>query len=127
MSNATPSQDTIIISELAVSCHVGVSDAERSEPQRLLVTLELTHDLAGAARTDDLAQTIDYYAVAQRLLHFGEGRSWKLIEKLAADLAEMVLREFGPKSVKVEVKKMAVPEASFVAVRLSRERGNRPP
>ena len=114
--------DTITISELEVFYRVGVPDAERAQPQRLLLTVELAHDFVAAAATDDLTKTIDYYAVSQRLLRYGEGRSWKLIEKLAADIAEMLLTEFQPASVSVEVKKFIIPEARHVAVRLTRSR-----
>jgi dihydroneopterin aldolase len=58
--------------------------------------------------------------VSQRLLKFGEGQSWKLIEKLAADIADLVLSEFKPQSVKVEVRKFAIPKARHVAVSLTR-------
>ncbi len=113
---------TITLCDLEVWYHVGVPDAERAQPQRLLLTVELAHDFTAAAATDDLTKTIDYYAVSQRLLHYGEGRSWKLIEKLAADLAETLLTEFQPASVSVEVKKFIIPEARHVAVRLARRR-----
>src|SRR5438477_8877760 len=86
--------DKIIISDLEVFYRVGVPDAERAKPQRLLISVEVTRDLSAAAASDDLSQTIDYHAVTRRLLKFGEGRNWKLIERLAADIAEMVLAEF---------------------------------
>ena len=114
--------DTITISDLEVFYHVGVPDAERAQLQRLLLTVELAHDVTAAAATDDLTQTIDYYAVSQRLLHYGEGRSWKLIEKLAADIVATLLTEFQPVSVSVEVKKFIIPEARQVSVRLTRNR-----
>ena len=66
---------------------VGVPDAERAQPQRLLLTVEMESDFSAAAKSDSIADTIDYYAVTQKLLKFGEGREWKLIEKLAADIA----------------------------------------
>src|ERR1051325_2684103 len=110
----------IIINDLEVFYRVGVSDEERSGPQRLLITVRMARDVSGAAESDDLAQTIDYYAVTRRLLAFGEGRSWKLIEKLAADIAERVLKEFGPESISVEVKKFIIPEARYVSVRVRR-------
>jgi 7,8-dihydroneopterin aldolase/epimerase/oxygenase len=87
--------DRIIIKDLEVFYRVGVPDEERRAPQRLLLTIELEHNLGEAARTDDLRATIDYFAVAQRLLGFGEGREWKLIESAAAEVAATVLREFG--------------------------------
>jgi dihydroneopterin aldolase len=53
-------------------------------------------------------------------LAYGEGREWKLIETLAVDLAGMILREFRPARVAVEVKKFVLPEARWVSVRLRR-------
>jgi FolB domain-containing protein len=118
----TQAGDTITLADLEVFYRVGVPDEERAKPQRLLLTVELNVDFAAAAATDDLAQSIDYYAVAQRLLHFGDGRSWRLIEKLASDLAQMALAEFKPAAVKVEVKKFVLPEARYVSVSVERSR-----
>ena len=115
--------DTIIISELEVFFRVGVPDAERAQPQRLLLSVEMESDFQRAAAGDDLRETIDYYAVTRRLLAFGEGRSWKLIETLAVEIAAMITKEFGPERVRVEVKKFIIPEARFVAVRVERVKG----
>ena len=112
--------NSITLTDLEVHYHVGVPDAERAQPQRLLLTVEMRHDFARAVASDDLHETIDYYAVSRRLLAFGEGRSWKLIEKLASDIAAMVLADFGATAVTVEVKKFIIPEARHVSVRLSR-------
>ena len=112
----------ITITDLEVFCRVGVPDAERVQPQRLLVTVELEADFAAAAGSDSIADTIDYFDVTRRLLKFGDGREWRLIEKLAADIAEMVLGEFKPQSVVVEVKKFIIPQARFVSVSLIRYR-----
>jgi dihydroneopterin aldolase len=106
----------ISIVDLEVFYHVGVPDEERAQAQRLLLTLELESDFTAAARTDAIADTVDYFAVTQRLLKFGEGRSWKLIEKLAADIGSTVLSEFNISSLRIEVKKFIIPEARFVSV-----------
>ena len=110
----------ISIVDLEVFYRVGVPDAERAQPQRLLLTVEMESDFTAAAASDGIADTIDYFAVTQRLLKFGEGREWKLIEKLAADIAEMVLAEFKPQNVFVEVKKFIIPQARYVSVSLQR-------
>ena len=106
----------ISLVDLEVFYRVGVPDAERARPQRLLLTVVLESDFTAAAKSDGIADTIDYYAVTQRLLKFGEGREWKLIEKLAADIAAAILAEFQPQSVSVEVKKFIIPEARHVSV-----------
>jgi 7,8-dihydroneopterin aldolase/epimerase/oxygenase len=112
--------DCITICDLEVFYHVGTTDAERVKPQRLLITVELAHDFKSAAQKDDLTETIDYDAVSKRLLRFGESRQWQLIETLAVDVASMILEEFSPKAVSVEVKKFVIPQARYVAVRVSR-------
>ena len=112
--------DTITISDLEVFFHVGVTPEERARPQRLLLTVEMSHDCKAAAASDNLGETIDYFAVSQRLARLaGEGQ-WALIETVAADVAALVLEEFRPKAVSVEVKKFIIPQARHVSVRLRR-------
>jgi dihydroneopterin aldolase len=112
--------DTITIKDLEVRYRIGVPDAEREHPQRLLLTIEMRHDCTAAIAGDDLRATIDYFQVCQRLLRLGEGRSWRLIEKLAAEIVGLLRKEFGAASVRVEVKKFIIPEAAYVAVTLER-------
>jgi 7,8-dihydroneopterin aldolase/epimerase/oxygenase len=119
---AMPPMDCITIQDLEVFCHVGVPDAERARPQRLLLTVTMHHDVTAAARVDDLAQTVDYHAVSQRLLRLGDQRSWRLIETLAVEIAELVLKEFRCAAVTVEVKKFILPQAAHVSVRVHRTR-----
>ncbi len=113
--------DKIIISDLEVFYRIGVTEEERVSPQRLLITVEMCRDVSAAAVSDDLTKTIDYYTVTRRLLRFGDGRSWKLLEKLATDIAGLILTEFTPEIVSVEVKKFIVSEARHVAVQLTRK------
>ena len=110
----------ISIVDLEVLYRVGVTEAERVNPQRLLLTVEMDCNFTAAAKSDNIADTIDYFAISQRLLKFGEGRSWKLIEKLASDVADLILLGFRPRSVSVEVKKFPIAQARHVSVRLTR-------
>ena len=112
----------ISIVDLEVSLNVGVSDEERATPQRLLLTVEMEYDFSSAAISDHVSKSIDYFVVAQHLLKFGEGRSWKLIEKVANEVADEVLSEFHPDAVGVEVKKFVVPQARYVSVSLMKSR-----
>src|ERR1700757_4611148 len=95
----------ITIADLEVFYCVGVTDEERAQPQRLLLTVDMDFDFSLAAMSDRITKTIDYFEVAQRLLRFGEGRSWKLLEKLVVNLADAVMSEFHPEAVTVVVKK----------------------
>jgi len=118
--------DLITISELEVSYCVGVTEEERATPQRLLLTIELLHDITIAASRDDLWYSIDYQHVSNRLLALGEKRSWKLIERLAVDIADLLLREYKPAEVAVEVKKFSIPQARHVAVKVRRMKSAAP-
>ena len=64
----------ISIVDLEVFYRVGVPDEERTLPQRLLLTIEMESDFSAAAKTDSIADTIDYFAVSQQLLKFGDGK-----------------------------------------------------
>ena len=112
----------ISIVDLEVHFHIGVPRQERVRAQRLLLSVDMIHDFAPAAAADRVSKTIDYFKVAQRLLRLGDGRSWKLIERLATDVADLVLREFCAASVTVTVKKFPIPQARYVAVSLTKTR-----
>ncbi len=112
----------ISIVDLEVFYNVGITDEERSKPQRLLISVDMTTDFTAAVLSDRIEKTIDYFEVSQEILRFGEGRSWKLIEKLAANLADMILTRFKPHDVTVEVKKFVIPQARYVSVMFGRSR-----
>jgi 7,8-dihydroneopterin aldolase/epimerase/oxygenase len=112
----------ISIVDLEVFYQIGVTDEERAKPQRLLITVEMDFDFTAAAHNDHLEKTINYFEVAQELLKFGHGRSWKLLEKLTANVADFVLARFKPESVMVEIKKFPIPQARHVSVALARSR-----
>jgi dihydroneopterin aldolase len=112
--------DIITIADLEVHYQVGVPAEERATAQRLLLSVEMACDFSNAAAHDDLRTTIDYHAVVQRLRGFGEGRSWRLIEALAVEIARAILREFRPRTVRVEVKKFIVPGTRYVSVTVTR-------
>jgi FolB domain-containing protein len=112
--------DKITIRELEVFYRVGVPEDERAQPQRLLITVEMKHDFTAAAAGDDLSRTIDYYQVVQRLLGLGEGRTWRLIETLSVEIANLAIAEFGAKAVTVEIRKFIVTQARWVAVTAKR-------
>ncbi len=113
----------IAIVDLEVFYCVGVTEAERAKPQRLLITIDMQFDFSAAGLSDRIEKTIDYFEVAQDLLKFGEGRSWKLLEKLVTNIADRVLSSYGAQSVFVEAKKFPFPEARYVSVSLTKSRG----
>jgi dihydroneopterin aldolase len=110
----------IAIVDLEVFWCVGLTDEERAKPQRLLLTIDMSLDFTSASLSDRIEKTINYQTVAEGLLKFGEDRSWKLLEKMAANIADWILDEFSPEAVMVEVKKFSIPQAQFVSVSLEK-------
>src|SRR6185312_11482222 len=102
--------------------HIGITDAERAKPQRLLITVEMDYDFSIAAQSDRLDRTINYFEVAQELLKYGEGRNWKLLEKMTANVEDFIMNRFKPEAVTVEIKKFPIPQAKHVSVMLARSR-----
>lgn len=112
----------INIVDLEVFYQIGVTDAERAKPQRLLISVEMDYDFSAAAQNDRLDRTINYFDVAQELLKYGEGRNWKLLEKLTANVADLIMNRFKPEALTVEIKKFPIPQARYVSVILARTR-----
>jgi len=112
----------ISIVDLEVFYRVGITEEERAKPQRLLVTVDMTAETTAAEMSDRIEKTIDYHEVARELLHYGDRRHWKLLEKVAANLADLILLRFKPQAVNVEVKKFPMKEARYVSVATSRAR-----
>ncbi len=113
----------ITIADLEGQFCVGVSDDERAKPQRLLLTVDMNLDFSTAAMSDRVERTINYQNVVDDLLRFGEGRSWKLLERLVSNIADSILSRYKPDSVLVEAKKFVIPQARYVSVSFAKSRG----
>lgn len=112
--------DQIVIMDLEVFTHIGVPAEERSRPQRLQISVAMDGDFRRAALSDALEHTINYFDVCERIKAHCAQSECRLIEKLAGDLAALILRDFAPASVSVEVKKFIIPEARYVSFKLCR-------
>ena len=105
--------DLIRVIDLEVYARIGVPEAERIEPQRLLISLEMSVDsFARAAATDDLAGTINYAEVAERVKQVTAKRERKLIETLAEEIATDILKTYPVQKIVLEIKKFILPDRS---------------
>ena len=120
--------DEIHVAGLALDVRIGVTDRERTAPQRLTVSLTLR--LAGgfAGLGDRIERTVNYSAVCATVRRLAaEGQPRKLIETFAEDIAAAVLSGFSLcAEVDVELRKYVLPDADHVAVRLTRRRPSAP-
>ena len=121
MSNPTP-MDTIFLNDLRVETVIGIFDWERKVRQTISIDLEMAADIRRAAATDAIEDTLNYKAVAKRLIGFVEASDFGLVETLAERIAEIVVTEFDVPRVKVTLHKPgAVRGSKDVGVIIARE------
>jgi dihydroneopterin aldolase len=116
---------TITLTGLRVRGHHGVYDFEREQGQEFLVDVVLEMDLAPAARSDDVADTVHYGELAERLVKIVAGEPVNLIETLADRLAAACLADERVGAATVTVHKPGAPiphEFTDVAVTVRKTR-----
>jgi dihydroneopterin aldolase len=86
--------DIIFISDLRIETIVGIYDWERVTRQTVSLDLEMAADIRRAAATDRIEDTLNYKAVAKRLIEFVGASDFQLVETLAERIAAIVLEEF---------------------------------
>ncbi len=100
--------DIIYLHNLRVETVIGVWEWERRIRQTLLIDIDLGVDVSRAGETDDIADTVDYKAVTDRVIDFTAGSDFHLIEALAGKIAAIVLEEFTVKWIRVQINKQGV-------------------
>ena len=86
--------DIIFISELRIETIIGIYDWERVTKQTVSLDLEMATDIGMAAATDSIEDTLNYKAVAKRLIEYVGASDFQLVETLAERIAAIVLEEF---------------------------------
>ena len=122
--------DRIELRGLRVFAHHGVLDAERRDGQEFVIDAVLWLDTRAAAASDDLSKTIDYGALANRLVRLAGEPPVRLIETLAERLAADCLSEPLVAEAEITVHKPQAPIAHpfhDVAVTIRRERPSASP
>jgi dihydroneopterin aldolase len=117
---ALPNSDHIHLEQLGISTRIGVTDAERNQPQQLTVSLTMWPRRPFVDLGDDIRNTINYSEVCDQTKVFVRDRTDNLIETLADCLAVHLLRRFPIQRIIVDLRKFALPDAKFVAVRITR-------
>ena len=115
-----PSSDEIHIEQLDVFTRIGVPEEERTNPQRLTVSISLwpyqqTSDLA-----DHIERAVNYSTVAGETKNFVRDQSLNLVETLADRLASHLLKSFPIQKVTIELRKFPLQDAKYVSVTVTR-------
>ena len=110
----------IEIKELAVKARIGVPTDERRKPQKLHIDVRYQIEASFKNLGDRFDATVDYSAVAKEVENVVSQNERRLVETLAAEIADHLMKRFPMRRVEVEVKKFALPNASCVSVRSTR-------
>jgi 7,8-dihydroneopterin aldolase/epimerase/oxygenase len=102
---------TVFVRALALEVVIGVALHERRSARTVLADIDVGLASFRSAKSDEVADTVDYAAVAQSMKSLVEGRSFRLLERLAEEMASEVLARFDAQWVRIRVAKTGVVDA----------------
>ena len=114
--------EAIIIEGIRFQARCGVTLDERQRPQPLLADLDITCSIEDAIHSDSLTKTVDYARVVQRVIAVGTTNENSLIERLADQIAQVLMLEFPIHRLAIWLRKAAPPlpdVSGSVGVRLT--------
>jgi dihydroneopterin aldolase len=114
----------ITIQGLSARAFIGVPSEEREQAQQLCFDLRFAALLQPETLNDDIATTVDYAALSQRLEQIVQERPRKLIETMADEITAILLAEFSLRWIELTLRKFILPNAEHVAVTVRREAGS---
>lgn len=116
--------DIVYIRDLRVDTIIGIFDWEREVRQTVSLDLEMAADIRRAAATDDIQYALNYKAVAKRLIAFIEDSQFLLVERMAEEVATIVMNEFQVPWLRLRLSKPGALRGAF-DVGLVIERGQK--
>jgi len=117
-------KDIIYLHDLKIETIIGIFDWERRVKQTISIDLDMSTDIKKAAASDSIEDTLNYKAVAKRLIDFVGHSEFQLVETLAENITDIILNEFSVGWVRLRINKTgAVRGAKDVGVII--ERGQR--
>lgn len=111
----------ILIEGLAIPARIGVYEWEQNIKQTLIFDISLAYDMEPAARSDDVAQCVNYAEVIDRVTEFINATTFFLIERVAEEVAQLILTKYAVEQVTIKVSKPeAIASAANIAIRITR-------
>lgn len=114
--------DTIYIEGLKIDALIGIHAWEQDTRQKLVIDIEIGWDISDAAQSDDISFACNYASISECVTTFVESSHFQLIETLAEQTAQLVLKEFSMPNLKLRVSKPgALSNAENVSVSIERK------
>jgi dihydroneopterin aldolase len=114
--------DLVSVRDLSVRAVIGVHAWERKIEQTLVVSVDMAADVRTAAASDDLADALDYSAVAETIAAVLREGKFRLIETAAERVAGRLLADFPPSWLRLELRKPIAAGGYTAIITLERAR-----
>jgi dihydroneopterin aldolase len=114
--------DYVSVKGLSVPAVIGVHAWEREVEQTLVFTVDMTADVRKAAASDDIADALDYSAVAATIAAVVRDGKFRLIETAAERVAERLLADFPVAWLRLEIRKPIATGTYTAAITIERTR-----
>ena len=114
--------DTVSIRDLSVAAVIGVHPWEREIEQTLVISVDMVADVQKAAASDNLADALDYSAVASTITAIVRDGKFHLIETAAERVAERLLADFPVTRLRLELRKPIANASYTAAITIERTR-----
>ena len=118
--------DQIFIRDLQLRCIIGIEEWERKHKQDLCINLVMDTDMRNAGNSDDINDTVNYKTICKAVIKLVEASDYFLLEKMASDIADLILDNQAVHGVQVSIDKPAALRFSrSVAISIYRENSPR--
>lgn len=115
--------DIVFIEQLCAITTIGAYDWEQTIKQKLIFDIEIAWDNRQAASSDDVDDCLNYADISERVISYVESRRFALVERVAEEVAGLILTQFHSPWVRIKVSKPgAVARAASVGVVIERRR-----
>ena len=101
--------DSVFVRGLEFEGNHGYTAAERRGTRRFRVNLTLELPLSAAARSDKIADTVDYWKVSEVVVAIGTKSTYRLLEGLAGAIGDKIQELYPRTAVVIEIEKLAPP------------------
>ena len=115
--------DKVFIEDLEVETIIGIFGWEREVKQIVRISLEMSFDTSKAGKSDKIDDALDYKKIGKSIVNLVEKSSFFLVEKMAEEIALLVLKNKQIKDIKLRVEKPgALRGSKSVGVEILRSR-----
>ncbi len=113
--------DKIVIKDLRANGIIGIYARERVTAQEMVINVIIYTDIRKAAKSDEIADCVDYEQAANLLKAHAETSQRQTVEALTEDLARLCLALPGVRGARIRVEKtQAIPFTAAVGVEIER-------